>query len=359
MKIFQHLTLITLLLTAGVASSMPLGQMLLPSPVSVALTVGQWIIKDRKKVYYIQVRSSARDRHQAIQEGYKLAVEQALGALTLRTVEIKNENLVRNEIIVASAGYVEDSRVVSERQVGNGIEVVLDVWVTESRIADRFLAESRGSGAVDGKRFADTLDSYRNSIATTTKALESVLADYPRRAYSIMKVDTKLQRDGALVVSAYIRWNTEYINALMEVLEHAGPLKPCNTGSTLYDGCPGREKIRIRYPGRWFGVDMSEFGYSNDTYMNALKAGFEQRYPVYRVPIINYVLRTVDGGQRNECRQINLSTLVWLSPNKILEINAVNPTVYEVKFEGLSTEDIRRLESITAEVSWGRGGWGC
>lgn len=346
--------LITTTLSAAAA---PLGQMLLPSPISVAITVGQWIIKDRKKVYYIQVRSSAQDRHQAIQAGYKLAVEQALGALSLSTVEIRNQAVVRNEIIVASAGYVEDSRVVSERQLGNAVEVILDVWVTESRIADRFLAESRGSGRIDGNRFADTLDSYNHSVSTTTRAVESVLVDYPHRAYDV-KVNAKMGRDGTLVLPTTVKWNNDYVFALWEALKNAGPLVPCNNGATNYDSCPEREKIRMRYPGQWFGTNMSEFGFNNPSILNAVRTGLEQRYPVYRILTIHYKLETVTGQQSSVCRQLHLGGIIDYNQKQIY-LDSSRTISFEYSMPGLSSDYIRSLNTVSAEIKWGTGRTGC
>ena len=347
-------TVAAVLLTASLSTqAAPLHQLLMPSPISIAITVGKWLLKDQKKVYYIQVKSSAVDRHQAIQAGYKYAVEQALGALTLSTVEIQNQQVVRNEIIVASAGYVQDSKVISERYLDNGVEVILDVWVSESRVADRFLAESKGTGRIEGARFADTLESFNHAKGTTTQAVQSVLSDYPRRAFDI-KVNAKIDREGNLILPTTVKWNNDYIYALWEVLKNAGPLVPCNNGATNYDGCPQREKIRMRYAGNWFGTNMSEFGYNHPEIIAAVRAGLEQRYPVNRVPVIQYTFKTVDGNSQTQCRQINLSTLVTYNQKEV-SIDAVRPTVYDFVFQGLPTDVIRRLDTVTAEIAWGTG----
>lgn len=350
---FKTAVAAVLLTTSLTAQAVPLGQLLMPSPISVAITVGKWLLKDQKKVYYIQVKSVAADRHQAIQAGYKYAVEQALGALALSTVEIKNQQVVRNEIIVASAGYVQDSKVVSEKYVNGGTEVVLDVWVSESRVADRFLAESKGTGRIEGARFADTLESFNHAKGTTTQAVQSVLNDYPRRAFDI-KVNAKIDRDGNLILPTTVKWNDNYIHALWEVLKNAGPLNPCNNGATAYDSCPQREKIRMRYAGNWFGTNMSEFGYNHPEVITAVRAGLEQRYPVNRIPVIQYTFKTVDGNSQTQCRQINLSTLVTYNQGQV-SIDAVRPTIYDFVFPGLPTDVIRRLDTVTAEIVWGVG----
>jgi hypothetical protein len=121
---------------------------LAPSPLAIILTVGQWLIKDSQKAYYVQVESTAATAAQARAEGFKLAVSQAVGTLVVTESEVKNQQLVRNEIIQYSSGYIQDFKILSETQVGSMTRIIMDVWVTESKIADRLLNLSKADGVI-------------------------------------------------------------------------------------------------------------------------------------------------------------------------------------------------------------------
>ncbi len=125
-----------------------------PSPLTIALTVGQWLIKDSQKVYFVKVESTASTPAQAREEGFRLAVRQAVGALVVAETEVKNQQLVRNDIIQYSSGYVQDFKILSESQVGSMSRVVMDVWVSDSKIANRLLNVSKDDGSIDGEKSA-------------------------------------------------------------------------------------------------------------------------------------------------------------------------------------------------------------
>ena len=72
---------------------------LVPSPLGIVLTVGQWLLQDRRQVYYIQVQAPGDTFDQARQNAFRLAVEQAVGTLILSETESRNARLHRDEII--------------------------------------------------------------------------------------------------------------------------------------------------------------------------------------------------------------------------------------------------------------------
>ena len=115
----------------------------MPSPISVAITVGQWLMKDREQVYYLQVRAQGRDEKHARNQAFRLAVEQAIGALVLAETEVRRGNVERNDVISYSSGFVHDFKILEQRTVNGVHEIVVDVWVARSHLADRLLSTIR------------------------------------------------------------------------------------------------------------------------------------------------------------------------------------------------------------------------
>ena len=121
------LAIVCLLLNSyGMAQS--ISPFLSSNPITLALTIGQWLMKDLRKVYYIQVKSTAETIELARAEGFKYAVSQAVGTLVLAETVVKNNELNRKDIIQYSSGYVEDFKVLQEIQVDGGVQIIMDVF---------------------------------------------------------------------------------------------------------------------------------------------------------------------------------------------------------------------------------------
>ena len=197
--------------------------MIKPSPLGVVLTVGQWLLlSDNKRVYYIEVAGIGATAEQARQNGFRLAVEQALGSLISSETEVQNGRIQRDEIISYAAGFVDRFEITGTRQVGNETEVSMKVWVGRSALADRLLNRSEQSGQVDGARASVQLQTLNQERATGDALLQQVLNDFPKRAFDIELKPTDVvrqNRSALLEVNFKLRWNKDYLRSLWTALE--------------------------------------------------------------------------------------------------------------------------------------------
>jgi hypothetical protein len=231
------------------------------SPVSVALTVGQWVLKDTKRVYQVRVEATGRDSADARQNAFRKATELAVGSLVVSSAETRNDALVKNDIISYSSGYIDDFKIIRE----SSNSVTMDVWVSESKIASRIENMGRASGAkVDGggvrrdwdRRIAqeETAEVRRQ---TGNRLNDAVLADYPRAAYKVTVGGTSLVKlsNGvpALSVRVKIEFDDSYAAALAETL--------VRTRSGTYSGRNGRDNGDLQVERGWANFTM---GYWND-----------------------------------------------------------------------------------------------
>ncbi len=220
-------------------------QMLVPSPLGVVLTVGQWLIfSDNKKIYYIEVAGRGRNATEARDNGFRLAVEQALGTLVSSETEAQNGRIVRDEIISYAAGYVDRFTIVSTGTVGNQTEVIMKVWVGRSALADRLLNRSEKSGEVDGARASVQLQTLNQERVTGDALLQQVLNDFPKRAFDIdlKPTDIVRQNRSAIVeVNFKLSWNRDYLRSLWTALEATGQKTSRPVSTIVVNG------------GGWFG----------------------------------------------------------------------------------------------------------
>jgi hypothetical protein len=220
-------------------------QALMPSPLGVALTVGQWLIfSDNKRIYYIEVAGRGDTAEQARDNGFRLAVEQALGSLISSETEVQNGRIARDEIISYAAGYVDRFTIVSTSTVGNQTDVVMKVWVGRSALADRLLNRSEKSGELDGARASVQLQTLNQERATGDALLQQVLNDFPKRAFDIdlRPTDILRQNRSAMVeVNFKLSWNRDYLRSLWTALEATGQRTSRPASTIIVNG------------GGWFG----------------------------------------------------------------------------------------------------------
>jgi len=212
---------VALLIPLLISCSSPATKLLLPTPVSVALTVGEWIIKDNKSLFVVDVEASAHTPEAARDEIFKIAVAKALGSLVLSEREIKNNKVVRDEFLIYSSGYVEDFQIKSEQQDGSLYKITATVWVSESKIADRLQESKVAAGEIDGERLARKYDSYHKQAKASDRIIESVLMGVPGQSFNVQvgKYSSRINnRALEIVVPFQISWNQAFLSAVQEAL---------------------------------------------------------------------------------------------------------------------------------------------
>lgn len=204
-----------------------------PSPVSIALTVGHWLIRDQVKVYYVQVKATGANQQQARDQAFRLAVEQAVGSLLVSETEARDNTVLRNEILNYSSGYVHDFEIISSINKAQSVEVVLDVWVKHSAIADRVLHVSRDAGTLESDRISEQIRTFEHQRQSADRLLMTVLQDYPKRAFDISLEPTKVvlaaNRQTQLHIPVVIGWNDRYIASLQEVMANINQRPDCDS----------------------------------------------------------------------------------------------------------------------------------
>lgn len=220
-------------------------RLLMPNPISVAITVGQWMMKDRVETYYLRVQAAGRDEEDARNQAFRLAVNQAVGSLLVSETEVRNQNLVRHEIINYSSGYVHDFKILKRYNDGRDIVIEIDVWVRKSQLADRLLNKSVDAGAVEGGRISQQIASIQRERETGDRLLSTVLADFPQRSFDISVLPTQViydqNRRAVLQVPFQLAWNQLYVTSLEESIKAINQRKDCGN---WFSNCQYNTMIR-------------------------------------------------------------------------------------------------------------------
>lgn len=198
--------------------------LLAPSPVGIVLSVGTWIheINSRSRVYLVQVKGIGRTEAEARKEGFKVAVENAIGTLVLSESQISNQEVSRRDIIEYSSGFVSKYTVLEKQQHQGQVIVFMDVYVSESKIANRLMNKSENVSVVEGNQLYATVSTLQNQTRNGDRVIDAVLNDYPSKAFNIQNQPVSLVRNQDRTISIHIpytmQWNKDYVRSLGEAI---------------------------------------------------------------------------------------------------------------------------------------------
>lgn len=184
---------------------------LMPSPLSLVLAYNTYV-KDSKKVYYIRVQSQARDFEQAKKQAFRLASEQVAGTVVLSESELRNSNLTRDEIVTYSSGLIDEYKIINRIDEPGYVKLTMDVWITESVMAQRLLAKSATEKGINGDALATRTESILNERQRGDEIIRTILRDYPKRAFEIKIDPAKISMDANRNTIVSVRWNATWDN---------------------------------------------------------------------------------------------------------------------------------------------------
>jgi hypothetical protein len=216
---------------------------------SVVLTVGQWLLKNTDRVYYVQVEGRGHTEAEARRNGFALAVEQAVGTLVLSEREAVQQRLARNEVTNYSSGYVDNFKILNKTMRGNEVTVTMDVWVAHSAIANRLFGRSEVAGQVDGARIGAQVQTMQQSLADGDRIVSQVLKDFPRRAFDISLSNAVFRMDAdrrtLLEIPFELKWNYNYIVSLHEALQATSQNPRAKNCWNYNQDCANQTYIRV------------------------------------------------------------------------------------------------------------------
>jgi hypothetical protein len=188
------------------------------SVVRIAINLGS----GRQDYVQVDVVSEGNSVEQARLEGFRTAVNQAVGSVVSTQTQTQNQRLVRDEIINYSSGFVDRFEILEQQNLGSRVQLKMRVWVAESRLAHRLLAQSYDSQQVPGGRIGAQVESLLEERQQGDRLIEAVMADYPHRAFDVKigksRVKFDEHRQAGIVTDVTIRWDSRFTDAVRDTL---------------------------------------------------------------------------------------------------------------------------------------------
>ena len=171
----------------------------------------------------IRVIGYGQTSEQARDNAYREAMETYMGSVVVSDREMRDLNLVKNDVLVYSSAYVDRMRIISDSQDPRGRRVELDVWLSSSKIANRILTTFVKDQDIDSARIGEQFRTYANTKQKGDELLRRVVEIYPYNAYSVETKQTEFRVDPYRVpylrVSYTLKWNKSYFVALEETVK--------------------------------------------------------------------------------------------------------------------------------------------
>jgi hypothetical protein len=179
---------------------------------------------------YIRSTGLGNTYEEAKHNAFKEAIEYQVGVVIASERESYNEKLIKNEILAYSSAFVDEYKIISQQNIGNKIQVIVDVKLSLLRLSDRILSKGKDSKNLDGSKHDNQYKSFLENKQNGDKILASILNDYPRRAYDVkqsdyvVKIDT--YRNLTLTIPYELNWNPNYIASFHDAIRLVSDGKP-------------------------------------------------------------------------------------------------------------------------------------
>jgi len=175
------------------------------------------------KPNYIRATGTGTTLEEAKQIAFRDAIEYQIGTMVLSERESSKHDLIKNQILVHSAGYVDDFKIINTIKSNGQTTVTVDVLVASSKIDNQILSSGKSSNNFDGNRHDAQYSTLVKERIQGDLILDNFLRGYPTKAYKIKQqkytVSVDNYRNLVLNVPYELSWNFEYIKSLRSLLD--------------------------------------------------------------------------------------------------------------------------------------------
>ena len=232
-----------------------------------------WFLISISNATAIQVSGEGRTFEEAKHNAFRTAIEIVVGTVVASEREAKSYQLVKNDILVYSAGYIDKYTIVSKNETPNYVRLIVDIDVASSKLKDFLLSPPQKIVEFSADSHQAQIDTYYDERRTGDQLIESVIKHYPYKAFNLKQLPYEFKvstdRKITLIVPYELTWNYNYLISLNETLARVADAE-----TRLFKRAPGRIQIESKSPNN-FLIGQTDLHHFNDLVrLNAVKQGF-------------------------------------------------------------------------------------
>jgi hypothetical protein len=241
------------------------------SVIRIALNLGS----GKQDYTQVDVVGDGATVEQARLDGFRLAVNTAIGSVVATQTVSQNQRLARDEIINYSSGFVDRFEILDQNYVGNRVRLTMRVWVAESKLAHRLLGRSYDSQDVPGGQIQAQIQTIIDEREQGDRLVTAVMQDFPHRAFDVevkkVTISIDAYRRSTVQIPIVIRWNRNFVTAVNQALDLTknDPIKHALVYQQAVKSNPVIRLSAVDVAGRILSKSCQEFTMSpnNDTYI--------------------------------------------------------------------------------------------
>lgn len=188
------------------------------SVVRIAINLGS----GKQDYTQVDVVAEGATVEQARLEGFRTAVNQAVGSVVATQTETQQQRLKRDEVINYSSGFVDRFEILEQNNLGNQVRIKMRVWVAESRLSHRLLGQSHDSQHVPGDRIGTQIETLLDERQQGDRLIQAIMQDYPHRAFDVRVGRSTVKFDeyrrAIIATDVTIRWDSRFVDAVNNAL---------------------------------------------------------------------------------------------------------------------------------------------
>jgi len=180
--------------------------------------------EDLEKIEKVIVTGVGTDPDKATRNAIRNAVEQVVGTFISSDTAVKNNQLIKDEILSYSGGYAKGTKVISQEKTDDGLVAVrLEAEVVSTRLKRKIQELNITTKQIEGKSLFAEAVSRQEEKENGAELLAKVLKKYPQAAYTfdVGKPEMEDATAGKAKVSVpvTIRWDSNFVAELKQALK--------------------------------------------------------------------------------------------------------------------------------------------
>lgn len=142
--------------------------------------------QETKKIEKVIATGVGIDFEKANRNAVRNAIEQVIGIYVASDTMVKNSQLINDNILVSSGGYVKESKVISQKRNNDGLFTVqIEALVVGTQLKRKLESLNIGIKKVEGGNLFGEAVTRLEEQKTAGDLLTKIMAKYPQAAYVI------------------------------------------------------------------------------------------------------------------------------------------------------------------------------
>lgn len=181
--------------------------------------------EESEKVEKIVITGIGVDIDKAKQNAIRNAVEQVIGSYVVSDTIVKNSQLLKDEILSYSGGYLKEMKIISQGRNEDGLFTVqIEAVVISTKLKRKLESLNIATKKIEGESLFGEAVSKINEQKDASSLLKETLSKFPQAAYETtfgkpeIKTINSTKNTAEVIIPLTIRWDAKFIAELKDII---------------------------------------------------------------------------------------------------------------------------------------------